>query len=144
MTTKTENPETKSDWNVRTELYDAILGRIREYDNVSLPEIEKMFREFGVPTDGDLLISLNVVGAPNIVIWSGVSTEFHDIYDQLACDYRLKVAICSAMTYLSEGSRGPGLPLADDLTNPARYKTPHWVPVVFKWHVDTNGIRLPS
>jgi hypothetical protein len=128
---------------VRTELYDAIVDRIREYDNVSLVEIERKFKEFGVPTDGDLLISLNPDYAPNIIIWSGVSTEFHDIYDQLACDYRFKLTICSELTYLAEGSRGPGLPLAEDLTDPTQYKTPHWVPVVFKSHVDSNGIRLP-
>ncbi len=65
--------------------------------------------------------------ASNIIIWSGVSQEAADAFNDLIGSKAIEMRPTQFLTYLVDG-RTLTLPLAKQLRH---YKSPHWLPVAF-------------
>jgi len=100
----------------------AILDYVRAHPGTTFAELEQVLGEsmrgpralFAGPREHD------------IVLWDGVSQEFIDTIVALRDGGALVARPTHYLTYLFDGN-GLQLPLAKR----AKYKTPHWLPVIF-------------
>jgi len=111
---------------------DQIVGLIRERrGNVTFAEFA---RHFGAAFEGD--IGMCFAANENIVLWPNMSEAFLDALESLLSDGIIGMKPTDPLVYIVDG-------LA--LTLPVvrgryKYKTPHWLPVVFSLAETPDGI----
>lgn len=98
---------------------EQILDFIRERRHVSFVELERLL---GDQMDGDYALW---IGNENIILWSGVSQQFADTFNDLVRTGAVRLVPASLFIYLADG-KVLGLPL---VKGRYRYKQPHWLPV---------------
>jgi hypothetical protein len=109
----------------RNKMKNKILDYIRNNDNTSYVEIERIFEEEGFSWQGDLI---NVSDAnSNILFWSGWSQEAFDILKELLDKDLIEREAVPPLVYLIDG-KSLDMPIVKNGTN---YKTPHWLPLAF-------------
>lgn len=101
-----------------------ILDTIRQRKgSVSMVELQRALRDAGIPADGDRTVE----PLENMVLWVSMSTEFAAAVVSLLNSKKIKPRVTSVLVYAFDGML-LSLPLA---RRRMKYKTPHWVPVVF-------------
>ena len=101
----------------------AALAYVQTHPGTSFVELERVMSEF-FPVEGDLAIGME---QRNVVLWSGISEDFADVY--AALDGKITLEPASWLVYLADG-KALNLPLVKRLPKKS-YKKPHWLPVVF-------------
>jgi len=103
-----------------------ILDQMREIlkrDHTSFAELERGIEGF---SGGDMAVTHG--DYPNIEFWRGLTREAVSAVNTILAEGEYGLLPCSRLVYLVDGIT-LGQPLAKSARN---YKTPRWMPVVFK------------
>jgi hypothetical protein len=108
---------------------DAARERLIEYvkqkDWVSFVEVERVLSEF-MEVKG----TTSIQGAPNVILWMGVSEDLADLILELVNEGVLFLWRTQFLTYLIDG-RGLTLPIAKRPPKEG-YKKPRWLPTCLR------------
>ena len=129
-TTLTPEPDPEASRALGAPAFDAhveaVVRLVHRDPHVSLVEVERLLASRGIAVTGEAALAVGGV-ARNIILWVGASSLFVDIVRAALDSERIHIAPASLLTYLCDG-KFPRLPI---VTRAVRYKTPHWLPVVF-------------
>lgn len=99
-----------------------ILNKINQYDNVTYAELCQ------IPGfEGEYIH--HVPGSENLILWPDISKQAAHAIDELIREKQIQLASAHYLTYMADGMI-PKLPFAKNINY--KYKTPHWLPVIFK------------
>jgi len=109
------------------EFKDDICLYVKLYDWVSIAELK---RRYGPQAQGEY--SLNLPRSPNILLFAGVSGLFCKALEEVILEKRIHPHSSSYLVYLIDGEI-LRLPLAQRMPAAGDYKSPHWLPVTFRY-----------
>jgi hypothetical protein len=109
------------------EAVEAVIALIEQYDTVTFGEITARLAPI-IPTEGDSCLSLP--GAPNIVLWAGMSPEYAHVMIVVAESRRVVVKPSNVWVYAYDGQILALPPITPHTRRSV--KTPHWFPVCFR------------
>lgn len=107
-------------------LKKAVLKYIRERNDVSYAELQWLFNRLGFDYRGEFEIYSPV--NDNVILWTGWSREAIEILNELKSENLIEQKPVQPLIYLIDGA-GLSLPIVCKVAN---YKTPHWLPLVFR------------
>lgn len=112
-----------------SEVQQAIMKEVRENGYVSYANLEWLFEGIGYDYKGDLAEGIK----DNIVFWNGWNRAAFDELDALVRAGLLEREPVPAFYYFIDGRAMLAYPVAQcNVDALRRYKTPHWLPTVFK------------
>jgi len=109
--------------------YEDVAKYVIDTGGVTVVEIARLLEESGINSTGELTLFWPY---DPIVIWGNASTELMGILQQLIQDDRIEITNTQPLTYLIDGV-AISLPVAtvNAVERKHKYKTEHWLPVVF-------------
>jgi len=101
-----------------------VLDYIKNHEETSFVEIERIFEEYDFDYEGDLVLS--GTNNENIIFWLGWNKEAIEVITELMAEEKIYMDACQPLYYLIDGK-------SIDLPIPKKSgtKKPHWVPVAF-------------
>lgn len=109
------------------EMERKLVAYINQNNHVSFVDIERLFRENQFAYEGDRAIIIN--NDNNLLIWEGWNDIACNIINRVVALGLVIISRTIPTTYIIDCG-GLNLPIAKQWNN-RRYKTPHWLPVVF-------------
>jgi hypothetical protein len=106
-----------------TPMADKIFALLRERDNVSFAELDRLIEGFH---GGDVSLSLEGPKHSNIIMWTNMTKEGADAIEELRAAKLVRADPSVPLVYLVDGAMLK-LPLAKARHH---YKQPHWAPTV--------------
>ncbi len=110
----------------KQEIKKRVLDYIRKNDSVSYAELQWLFNEMNFNYRGEFEIYSPV--NEMVLFWSGWNREAIDIMNELKAENLIEQEPVQPLIYLIDGA-GLNLPIVRKAAN---YKSPHWLPLVFR------------